>query len=159
MLFLPKYQRGIEITDLEVQNKCLLSKWLHKLQNKDGELHQLLRKKYNKTIVEPGNSHFCPSLMKVHDCSLNLSTFKGTQCRFLDDRCLGKALVVENLTKWNELVAKIAFVQFDNQHDSIKWALSRQGTFLRTIYVSLLCEPNSYTSKQIFVKVETTFEN
>ncbi|WVZ69697.1 hypothetical protein U9M48_018444 [Paspalum notatum var. saurae] len=46
-----------------------------------------------------------------------------------------RALVGHNLIKWNELVAKIAFVQLDNQHDSVNWILSKQGTFsVQTIY-------------------------
>ena len=35
----------------------------------------------------------------------------------------------DNLVRWNELVAKIAFVQLDNQNDSINWVLSKQGAF------------------------------
>jgi hypothetical protein len=34
--------------------------------------------------------------------------------------------VGEKLLKWNELVAKIAFVQLDDLQDSIKWSLIRQ---------------------------------
>jgi len=39
---------------LEIQNVCLLSKWLYKLVNEDGVWQDLLRKKYlkNKTIGE-----------------------------------------------------------------------------------------------------------
>ena len=40
--------------NLEIQNICLLSKWLYKLVNEDGIWQDLLRKKYlkNKTIGE-----------------------------------------------------------------------------------------------------------
>jgi hypothetical protein len=37
-----------------------------------------------------------------------------------------RSLVGEKLLKWNELVAKIAFVQLDDLQDSIKWSLIRQ---------------------------------
>jgi len=40
-----------------------------------------------------------------------------------------RALVGDNLVRWNELVAKIVFVQLDNQNDSINWVLSEQGAF------------------------------
>ena len=36
-----------------------------------------------------------------------------------------RALVGEKLLKWNELVAKIIFVQLDDQHDSVKRSLTR----------------------------------
>jgi hypothetical protein len=39
------------ILDLDIQNKCLLSKWLFKLINEEGMWPDILRKKYlkNKT--------------------------------------------------------------------------------------------------------------
>jgi hypothetical protein len=67
--------------NLEVQNRCLLSKWLYKLINEDGVWQELLRKKYlkNKTLGEtywkPGDSHFLSGLMKVKDQFLELSIF------------------------------------------------------------------------------------
>ena len=36
-----------------------------------------------------------------------------------------RSLVGEKLLKWNELVAKIAFVQLDDQQDSVKRSLTR----------------------------------
>jgi hypothetical protein len=54
--------------NLEIQNVCLLSKWLYKLVNEDGVWQDLLRKKYlkNKTIGEvhwkPRDSHFWTDL-------------------------------------------------------------------------------------------------
>ena len=45
----------------------------------------------------------------------------------------------EKLLKWNELVAKIAFVQLDDQQDSIKWSLTRQGSFtVQSMYKHLI---------------------
>jgi hypothetical protein len=40
-----------------------------------------------------------------------------------------RALVGEKLQMWNDLVAKVAFVQLYDQHDSIKWNLTKQVTF------------------------------
>jgi hypothetical protein len=45
ILCLPKEQGGLGITNLDVQNRCLLSKWLYKLINEDGVWQELLRKK------------------------------------------------------------------------------------------------------------------
>jgi hypothetical protein len=39
---------GMGIIDLDIQNKCLLSKWVFKLLNEDGVWQQMLRKKYLK---------------------------------------------------------------------------------------------------------------
>ena len=39
---------GMGITDLDVQNVWLLSKWLYKLINEDGVWQQLLKKKVSK---------------------------------------------------------------------------------------------------------------
>jgi hypothetical protein len=48
----PKQQRGLGIIDLELQNKCLLNKWLFKLYNENEVWQSLLSNKYvrNKTI-------------------------------------------------------------------------------------------------------------
>jgi hypothetical protein len=50
----PKSVGGLGIIDLEVQNKCLLSKWLFKLLNEDGMWQEILKKKYlkNKTLAQ-----------------------------------------------------------------------------------------------------------
>jgi hypothetical protein len=60
----PKDQGGLGIQNIELQNQCLLSKWLFKLINEDGLWQTILRKKYlsNETIgkaqKKPGVSHF-----------------------------------------------------------------------------------------------------
>jgi len=48
----PKTQGGLGVQDLEIQNKCLLSKWVVKLCNEDGMCQELLRNKYltNRTL-------------------------------------------------------------------------------------------------------------
>lgn len=58
----PKECGGLGILNLEIQNKCLLSKWLFKLVNEDGVWQDICRNKYltRKTITEvekyPGDS-------------------------------------------------------------------------------------------------------
>ena len=50
----PKNQGGLGVLNLDVYNKCLLSKWLLKLLNKDGVWQQLLKNKYlrDKTLTQ-----------------------------------------------------------------------------------------------------------
>ena len=49
-------QEGLGVMDLEVMNKCLLSKWLWKLETSDGMWQELLRNKYIKN-----KSYLCAS--------------------------------------------------------------------------------------------------
>ena len=55
---------GLGVLKLDVQNKCILSKWIFKLLNGDGVWQQLLRNKYlkHKTLTQvqhlPGDSQF-----------------------------------------------------------------------------------------------------
>jgi len=88
----PKTQGGLGVQDLEIQNKCLLSKWIVKLCNEDGMSQELLRNKYlttNRTLSgckkKPTDSHFWKGLMNVKDIVLSYGTFKigdGTQTQF-----------------------------------------------------------------------------
>jgi hypothetical protein len=47
-------QGGLGIQNFDLQNKCLLNKWLFKLYNEDGIWQSLLRNKYlrHKTLGE-----------------------------------------------------------------------------------------------------------
>jgi hypothetical protein len=60
----PRSVGGLGILDLDLQNKCLLSKWLFKLMNEDGAWQSILKRKYlqNKTLSQvqkkKGDSHF-----------------------------------------------------------------------------------------------------
>ena len=64
ILCCPKDQGGLGVIDLEVQNKCLLSKWIVNLLNSEGTWQSLLRNKYlsSKSLpqvqAKPNNSHF-----------------------------------------------------------------------------------------------------
>jgi hypothetical protein len=79
------------IMNLELQNRCLLSKWLFKLFNEEGMWQDLIKNKYmeNKTLSQvkkkAGDSHFWASLMGVKDQFINLGWFRlnnETQIRF-----------------------------------------------------------------------------
>jgi hypothetical protein len=99
ILCAPKDQGGMGILNIELQNKCLLSKWLFKLINEDGVWQNLLRNKYlrNKTISQlehkPEDSQFWTGLMSVKHDFLRLGSFDlrdGTQIRFWVDTWLGQ---------------------------------------------------------------------
>jgi hypothetical protein len=94
----PKDQGGLGVRNLEIQNKCLLSKWLFSLINTEGAWVQLIRNKYmgTKTITQvtrnPGDSQFWSGLMRVKDDFLNMGRFQledGKQIRFWEDTWLG----------------------------------------------------------------------
>ena len=97
VLCTPKDQGGLGILDLDLQNRCLLSKWVFRLINEDGIWQRLLRNKYlrHKTITQveymPGDSHFWSSLMKVKNDFLRMGKFMvgdGSQTRFWEDAWL-----------------------------------------------------------------------
>ena len=94
----PKIQGGLGIHNLDLQNKCLMSKWLFKLLNADDMWQELLRNKYikDKTIgsctKRPTDSHFWKGLMNVKDSFMTFGSFKvkdGSQTRFWMDTWLG----------------------------------------------------------------------
>ena len=110
--------------NLEIQNVCLLSKWLYKLVNEDGIWQDLLRKKYlkNKIIGEvhwkPGDSHLWSGLMKAKDRFLDLSVFNihnGSQTRFWEAKWLGNFTLKEqypslyNITRKEHISVANAF--------------------------------------------------
>ena len=98
MICRPKYQGGLGIEVLELNNKCLLSKWLFKLLNGEGVWQELLYNKYlySKTLPQvtsqPFDSPFWKGLMRVKDDFFSKGAFKvgsGTNTRFWEDRWLG----------------------------------------------------------------------
>ena len=106
---------GLGIIDLDLQNKCLLSKWLFKLINEEGTWQSILRNKYliNKTITQvehmPGDSHFWADLLGVKDIFLRLGLFKigdGTQVRFWEDKWRGNATFKELFSGLYDIVRK-----------------------------------------------------
>ena len=90
----PKDQGGLGILDLQLQNKCLLAKWLVNLLNTTGMWQTLLTNKYlrSKSLTQvkakPYYSHFWRGLMKIIDEVLANGSFiikDGCQTRFWDD--------------------------------------------------------------------------
>jgi hypothetical protein len=77
----PKDQGGLGIQNLEIQNECLLIKWLFKVVNEDGSWQRILRNKYlSKHTIgsverKPGDSHFWSGLMKVMEKFLQFGSF------------------------------------------------------------------------------------
>jgi hypothetical protein len=94
----PKDQGGLGVLNLELQNKCLLSKWLFSLINTEGAWQQLIRNKYLgfKTITQvtrnPGDSQFWSGLMNVKNNFLSMGSFivqDGKEISFWEDIWLG----------------------------------------------------------------------
>jgi hypothetical protein len=84
--------------DLQLQNKCLLAKWLVNLLNTEGTWQSLLSNKYlrTKTLTQvsakPNDSHFWRGLMHIKDEVLSKGCFNindGTNTRFWEDTWLG----------------------------------------------------------------------
>jgi hypothetical protein len=92
------------VEDLELKNKCLLSKWLFKLYNEKGVCQELLFNKYlhSKTLspvsVKPTDSPFWKALMNVKEDFLARGKFKvgnGMNTRFWEDSWLGDKPLAE----------------------------------------------------------------
>jgi hypothetical protein len=118
----PKDQGGLGVLNLELQNKCLLSKWIFTLINSDGAWQQLIRNTYlgSKTLTQvmkkPGDSQFWCGLMNVKDDFLSMGSFtlqNGKVVIFWEDIWLGStALKVQypnlyNIVRRNAMVAEI----------------------------------------------------
>jgi hypothetical protein len=98
VIYRPKDQGGLGVLNLELQNKCLLSKWLFNLINSDGARQQLIRNKYlgskaiTRVVRKPGQSQFLSGMMNVKDAFLSMGNFNlqdGKQIRFWEDIWLG----------------------------------------------------------------------
>jgi hypothetical protein len=111
LLCRPKDQGGLGILDLQLQNKCLLVKWLVNLLNTEGTWQSLLTNKYlrSKTLTQvtakPHDSHFWRGLMRIKDEVLAKGSFDikdGTKMRFWDDIWVGdKPLKVKYPSLYN----------------------------------------------------------
>ena len=111
----PKDQGGLGIKNLDIQNQCLLSKWLFKLINEDGLWQNLLKRKYikDKPIAQiqkrQGDSQFWSGLMKVKDKFLNLGSFQlnnGENIRFWEDKWLGNFTLSQQYASLYNIVRK-----------------------------------------------------
>ena len=93
----PKDQGGLGVENLELKNKCLLSKWLFKLMNEQGVWQELIYNKYikDKTLsqvsAKPTDSPFWKGLMKVKDDFFQRGSMEvgnGLNTRFWEDSWL-----------------------------------------------------------------------
>jgi hypothetical protein len=111
----PTDQGGLGILDLEIQNKCLLSKWLFSLINGDGDCQQLLRNKYmgNKSLTQvqrkSGDSQFWSGLMDIKDQFISMGHFRvqnGTLIRFWEDKWIGDSALKDQYPNLYNIVRK-----------------------------------------------------
>uniref|UniRef100_A0A8I6YGZ3 Uncharacterized protein n=1 Tax=Hordeum vulgare subsp. vulgare TaxID=112509 RepID=A0A8I6YGZ3_HORVV len=117
----PKDQGGLGIENLEVKNRCLLSKWLFRLSvETEGIWVQILRNKYlhSKTLahvsVRPNDSPFWKGLMKVRSAFFRRTKFiigNGEGTRFWEDSWLGETpLATQYPALYNVVQRKDAYV-------------------------------------------------
>jgi hypothetical protein len=106
---------GVGIIDLDVKNKCILSKWLFKLLNEKGLWLDILKKKYlkDKTPTQAqkkkGDSHFWSGFMDVKNILLERGRFivqDGTQTRFKEDLWIGDRPMMERFPSLYNIVRK-----------------------------------------------------
>jgi hypothetical protein len=97
IIYRPKDQGRLGVLNLELQNKCLLSKWLFSLVNSEGKWQQLIKNKYlsSKTLTQvsrkPRDSQFWSGLMNVKKDFFNMGFFNvhdGRQTRLWKDSWL-----------------------------------------------------------------------
>ena len=95
----PKDQGGLGILNLQLQNKCLLAKWLVNLLNTNSLWQDLLTNKYlrskslSQVKAKPYDSHFWRGLMKIKDEVLAKGSFEikdGSKARFWEDTWVGE---------------------------------------------------------------------
>lgn len=133
----PKQQGGLGIMNLDIQNKCLLSKWLFKLCNEEGIRQEILRNKYlrNKPLRQVykklGDSQFWKGLMGMKEEFLKLGNFKvhsGEHVWKQDEKhatvadvfsaiplniSFRRSLVSNKLLEWRNLIARIVQVNLN----------------------------------------------
>ena len=99
IIFRPKDQGRLGVEVLELKNRCLLSKWLIKLLNKEGAWQELLRNKYlrdkslSQVTVKPTDSPFWNGLMAVKEEFCSKGSFNvgnGKSTHFWEDVWLGE---------------------------------------------------------------------
>jgi hypothetical protein len=131
-----KDQGDLGIQNLEIQNECLLRKWLFKLINEVGLWQTILWNKYlaNQTIGKvgklPGDSNFCASLMNVKQKFLSFYSFRlnnGTQVRFWED-------------KW---IRNHAFKdQYPSLYNIVRWKSDKVAKVLKRVPLNVSCGDN-----------------
>ncbi|WVZ51858.1 hypothetical protein U9M48_002961, partial [Paspalum notatum var. saurae] len=113
---------GIGVRNLEVQNVCLLSKWLFKLINEEGISQTILKKKYLREDSWFGHLPLKIQYLLLYNIARNKNdttsaVFRSTPLKIYFRR----ALVGDKLQKWEQLVTKMALVHLDDQPNFLKW--------------------------------------
>lgn len=127
-----KSQGGLGIENLDIQNKCLLSKWIFKLLNENNMWQELLRNKYIKDktlgscVKKPADSHLLKSLMNIKDISF------------------WRNLLGQNLWDWHQIMTSLQDVNLEGERDTFVWNLQSSGMF---------CVKSMYSSKNIYFVV------
>src|SRR3989337_1881294 len=117
----PKDQGGLGIENLEIKNKCLMSKWLYRLSlETDGMWALILRNKYlqSKSLAQvtarPNDSPFWKGLMRTKDMFFHRAKFfvgNGMTTRFWEDTWLGETpLALQYPTLYNIVQRKEDYV-------------------------------------------------
>ncbi|WVZ81391.1 LOW QUALITY PROTEIN: hypothetical protein U9M48_028772, partial [Paspalum notatum var. saurae] len=144
----PKDQGELGITNLNIKNKSLLSKWLFKLLNEDGVWQTIHRNKYltskclSQVQIKLGDSHFWKGILKVGTKPLKdqfsslYNIVNYTQKAVADvmiqmppNITFRRALSGDKLTVWHKLVAKIANFHLSIGRDIFTWSLHRHSQF------------------------------
>lgn len=126
---MPKSRGGLGILDLNIMNKCLLMKWLWKLENSEGLWQDLLFRKYlsnqTLTVVVAGNneSQFWQGLMKVKDTFVSLTRMvvhNGAKILFCKDVWLEEKKLAELFPRiFNIIFTKQVTVKFVKDSDGV----------------------------------------
>ena len=117
----PKDQEGLGIENLEVKNKCLLSKWLYKLSvETDATWAQILCNKYlhsktlSRVMVRPTDSPFWKGPMRMKSAFFHRTKFiigNGTSTRFWEDTWLGETpLAIQYPSLYNIVQCREVYV-------------------------------------------------
>jgi hypothetical protein len=109
----PKDQGELGIQNIDIQNQCLLSKWLFKLIN-ENNLWQNIKKNISVAYV-------------FSRIPLNITFHRD--------------LVGNNLRLWHNLVGRIAHVRLNDREDMFKWSLHQNDIFsVKSMYQALICD-------------------
>ncbi|WVZ91971.1 hypothetical protein U9M48_038073 [Paspalum notatum var. saurae] len=146
-LMLPKCFGGIGILDLELQNKCLLSKWLYKFLNENGAWQELIKKKYlhQKSITQvskkPEDSQFWSGLMGVEEPVPFFWLFQNP--------------------KWSIIVRKthVTVASVLNSNDKFRWDLNKRGAFSVQSLYNVLIQDRSLLRNSKLWKIIWSKEN
>lgn len=131
----PKDQGGLGIEVIELKNKCLLSKWLHKLLTEEGVWQELLHNNYltNKTLAQvKAKLTYSPlwkGLMGGKDEFFARGTFKigdGKGIMFWEDAWLGEMPLAQQYPSlYNIVHTKNVHVYNVLSHNSINIGFRR----------------------------------